>query len=371
MNMCIAVTGTRGIPDIPGGVETHCQQLYPRLVAMGCDVTVMRRSCYVPADTSPSFYRGVMLLDIYAPRRKSLEAIVHTFLAVIKARMMNADVVHIHAAGPSLITPVARLLGLKVVCTNHGPDYERAKWGRLARAMIRMGEWCQARWAHRIIAISPAIVDTLRTRYGRTQGVTLIPNGVDTPAPCHSTDFLEQHGIVPGQYVLAVARLVPEKRLHLLVEAFRQSHLPDVQLVIAGDADHDDDYSRQLKQQARQAGAILTGYVTGEPLRQLWAAARLFVLPSSHEGLPISLLEAMSWHRDVLVSDIAACRLPELSADDFFATDQMDELIAALRRKLATECPERHYNLAAYDWDRIASDTIEVYQQLLSQRNKP
>ncbi|MBR1804684.1 MAG: glycosyltransferase family 4 protein [Muribaculaceae bacterium] len=368
--MRIVVTGTRGIPDIPGGVETHCQQLYPRLAEQGCEVTVVRRSCYVPDGDELHDFHGVKLVNVYAPRHKSIEAIAHTFLATIRARRMHADLVHIHAAGPSLLVPLARLLRLKVVCTNHGPDYERAKWGRLAKAAIHLGEWCQAHWAHRIIAISPGIVETLHSQYGRTQGVVLIPNGVETPVPCHSSDFLEQHGIEPGHYLLAVARMVPEKRLHLLIEAFQRLNMPEVQLVIAGDADHDDDYSRQLKQQAQQAGVILTGYVTGEPLRQLWASARLFVLPSVHEGLPISLLEAMSWHRDVLVSDIAACRLPELSPSDFFATDQVEALTAALQRKLATEYRERHYDLTAYDWDRIARDTMHVYEQLLSLQHK-
>lgn len=370
--MRIVVTGTRGIPDIPGGVETHCQQLYPRLARLGCDVTVVRRTCYVTADNHPcddasltcDNYRGVKLVDVYAPRLKSVEAFVHTFLAVVKARRLHADVVHIHTVGPSLMTPLARLLGLKVVCTNHGPDYERAKWGRMARAAIKLGEWCQVKWAHRIIAISPGIVENLRRRYGRTQGVVLIPNGVDHPQPCDAHDFLDRHGIVEGQYVLAVARFVPEKRLHLLVEAFRRLNMAGLQLVIAGDADHDDDYSLQLKARAREAGAILTGYATGDDLRQLWAGARLFVLPSSHEGLPISLLEAMSWHRNVLVSDIAANRLPELEEGDFFATDHLDALTAALRRKLTSESRVRTYDLTAYDWNRIAYETQAVYEQL-------
>ena len=371
--MRVVVTGTRGIPDIPGGVETHCQQLYPRLAAMGCDVTVVRRSCYVVPDNHPADdpavpcdnFKGVKLVDVYAPRRKSIEAIVHTFLAVVKARRLGADVVHIHTVGPSLLTPLARLLGLKVVCTNHGPDYERAKWGAVARRAIKLGEWCQVRWAHRIIAISPSIVDRLKTSYNRTAGVVLIPNGVERPKPCASHDFLDSHGIVQGRYVLAVARFVPEKRLHLLVEAFKQLAMPDVQLVIAGDADHDDEYSKTLKAQVNEAGAILTGYVTGEPLRQLWSGARLFVLPSSHEGLPISLLEAMSWQRDVLVSDIAANRLPELRDDDFFACDSLDSLVAALHRKLNEGTIERNYDLAAYDWDHIAHATHAVYQSLM------
>ncbi len=362
--MKVVVAGTRGIPDIPGGVETHCQQLYPRLVQMGCEVTVLRRSCYVASDAGRIDYEGVALVDLYAPRRKSLEAIVHTALAVVKAKRLGADVVHIHAVGPALMAPLARLLGLKVVATNHGPDYERDKWGTMARCMLRLGEWCQARFAHRIIAISQPIADMLAARYGRTKGVSLIHNGVEHPEPCTAHDYLDSLGVTSGQYVLAVARFVPEKRLHVLLEAFARCQTRGCRLVIAGDADHDDPYSRALKRQAHQAGAVLTGYVTGEPLRQLWAGARLFVLPSAHEGLPIALLEAMAWQLDVLVSDIAANRLPELAADDFFAADATDGLTAALDRKLAQPRMVRHYDLDAYNWPTIARQTLEVYHAL-------
>ncbi|WP_290380236.1 glycosyltransferase, partial [uncultured Muribaculum sp.] len=135
--MKIVVIGTRGIPEIQGGVETHCQELYPRIAAMGHDVTVIRRKPYVNSENRMRTYKGVWLADMYAPRKKSLEAIVHTALAVIKARTMNPDILHLHAVGPALMVPLARLLGMKVVMTNHGPDYERQKWGRAAKAVIK------------------------------------------------------------------------------------------------------------------------------------------------------------------------------------------------------------------------------------------
>lgn len=367
--MHIVVTGTRGIPDIPGGVETHCQQLYPRIAALGHRVTVVRRTCYITSANAVRNYNGVDIVDVYAPRRKSLEAIIHTFLATIKAWRMHADVLHIHTVGPSLLTPVARLLGMKVVCTNHGPDYRRDKWGRMAQRIIRLGELCQVRWAHRIIAISPAIVESIRTHYGRSAGVVLIPNGVTKPALTADAHLLAQWGLKPGQYVLAVARFVPEKRLDMLVDAFSRSNHGNVRLVIAGDADHEDEYCRLVKAKARHAGVVLTGYVTGEPLNQLWANARLFVLPSAHEGLPISLLEAMSWHCDVLVSDIDANRLPELNSDDFFAVDNIQSLIRALNRKLTLVQARRNYDLSRYNWDKIAMETVEVYKQLSAKQS--
>ena len=179
--MKIAVVGTRGIPDIQGGVETHCQELYPRLAAMGHDVTVVCRTPYL-APGHPDSYKGVSLLPVYAPRRKSLEATVHTFLALLKVRRLNPDIVHIHAIGPALLTPMARLLGMKVVTTNHGPDYDRAKWGRLARFVLRSGERMGARYSNAVIVISRVIADIEARLYGRTD-TRLIFNGVNTPVP--------------------------------------------------------------------------------------------------------------------------------------------------------------------------------------------
>lgn len=365
--MHVAVTGTRGIPDIPGGVETHCLELFPRIVEHGIDVTVVRRKCYLsPQNSRLTSYKGVNLVDVYAPRRKSIEAVIHTFLAVIKAKRIHADVVHIHTIGPSLMAPLARLLRLKVVCTHHGSDYNRDKWGRAAKWVLKAGEWCMAHFAHHIIVINHEGADTLNRLYGRSTGVTLIYNGVNMP-PVRQVDsnLLCRWGLTPQGYVLAVARFVPEKRLHTLIEAFSQCTNPHgLKLVIAGDADHDDAYSRHLKQMAHDAGVVLTGYVTGAPLSNLWAGARLFVLPSAHEGLPISLLEAMSWKCDVLVSNIVANRLPQLVDTDFFEVDSVESLREALSRKLSSPSPSRTFDLTPYNWDTIAAVTAQIYSAL-------
>ncbi len=364
--MKVVVVGTRGIPDIPGGVETHCQQLYPRLAELGCDVTVIRRQCYVSPDNSADQYHGVKLIDVYAPRKKSFEAFVHTALSIIKARRLHPDLIHCHAVGPSVVLPLARLLGMRVVATHHGPDYNRAKWNPLARFIIKWGEWCQARLAHDVIAISRPIVKTLDEAYERRDHVHLIFNGVETPSEKVGTNCLAQYGIEPQHYVLAVGRFVPEKRFDWLVKAFSRVAPQGMKLVLAGDADHEDDYVRTLKQLARDNGVVLTGYITGEPLRQLLHHARLFVLPSTHEGLPISLLEAMSHGCDVLASDIAANRLNQLAEDDFFVTHDFDDFVTQLQRKLEGSVSARHYDLTPYDWDHIARQTLEVYRQALN-----
>ena len=361
--MKIVVAGTRGIPDIQGGVETHCEELYPRLAAMGHDVTVVRRSCYVTPQNKITSYKGVRLKDIYAPRKKSIEAIVHTFLAILYARRVHADVLHIHAIGPSLLVPFARLLGLKVVMTHHGPDYDRQKWNRMAKAVLRLGERMGAKYANEVIVISTVIDNILREKYHRCNA-HLIYNGVNTPAIATTTGYIGSLGLESHKYVLAVGRFVEEKGFDLLVRAFDQIPHEGYKLVIAGDADHEDHYSTSLKQLAREHGVVLTGFIRGARLNELFSHARLFVLPSFHEGLPIVLLEALSYHLPVLVSDIPANRLSCLPADDFFATGDIRSLAEALARKLAQADTRCQYDLTPYNWDYIATQVDAVYHRL-------
>lgn len=361
--MKIVVTGTRGIPGIQGGVETHCEELFPRLVAMGFDITVIRRSCYV--DDRLSSFKGVGLKDVYAPRSKAFEAIVHTFLAIVAARRMNADVVHIHAIGPAIMVPFARMLGLKVVMTHHGPDYNRKKWGRIARMILKTGERWGVRFSSHVIVISDVINNLIKERYNR-HDATLIFNGVNVPVKSSANGYIGSMGLEPGKYIVSLGRFVAEKGFHDLIDAFdrTQAKKAGYKLVIAGDADHEDAYSKALKAKAIDAGTILPGFIKGERLNELLSNAALFVLPSYHEGLPIALLEAMSYDLDVLTSDIPANMIDELSADDHFPTGDVASLRTEIDRKLNKVSTTRHYDLTRYDWDNIAEQTANVYRLL-------
>ncbi|MES9906384.1 MAG: glycosyltransferase family 4 protein [Sedimenticola sp.] len=366
--MKIVVIGTRGIPDIQGGIETHCQELYTRLVQMGCDVTIVTRTPYVPIEQRKGTYEGISLKHIYAPKKKSLEAVVHTFLAILYARFSGADIVHIHAIGPALLTPFARMLGLHTVLTHHGPDYDRQKWGALAKKVLRLGEAAGARFADKIIVISRVIARILETKHGR-KDTHLIYNGVPIPIPSTSTDYLDELGITKGKYVIAVGRFVEEKGFHDLIEAWQSLRITSYHLVLVGDADHETAYSQKLKHTAKSAGTILTGFIKGRKLSQIFTHARLFVMPSYHEGLPIALLEAMSYNLPVLVSDIPANLEVPLDEMDFFSTGNVTELAHALKKKLAQgTCPEYTDLLQErYNWDSVAKATYALYQKLLQQ----
>ncbi len=362
--MRITVIGTRGIPNVMGGVETHCEELFQR-VAKSDDmkVTVVRRQHYV--SDALKEYKGVELYDVPSPKRKSFEAIVHSIRAVFVARFrLHADIVHIHAVGPALVAPLARMLGMKVVFTHHGPDYDREKWGCAAKTMLKFGERMGCVFANRVIVISETIKEIVVRKYRRTDAC-LIYNGVPVPTIVSNSSYLEELGLQKQKYVLAVGRFVPEKNFHQLVEAF--AALPDsnFKLVLAGDADFDDDYSRELKRLAKEKGVLLAGFVKGEKLFSLFTDAACFVLPSSHEGLPISLLEAMSYGLPVLASDIPANKNVGLPSDDYFRCGDVDDLQKKLRKKLSEPVVRHSYDLSLYDWDKIAEQTVEVYKSVM------
>ncbi len=360
----IMMLGLRGFPGVQGGVETHAEHLCPLLVGLGCDVTVLVRSPYQPAEIGPE-WKGVKFVPLWAPKSKGLEAIIHSFLGVLYAAFKRPDILHIQGIGPAIMTLPARLLGLRVVVTHHGPDYDRQKWGFFARFVLQLGERWGMRWSNGRIAISKVITDLIRKKHGVES--ILIPNGVLLPQLPDSIGALETFGLTSGRYVLLVSRMVPEKRHLDLIVAFKQADLPDWKLVIVGDADHPDAYQREVIKKAAETNVVMTGFQRGLALQELYAHAGLFVLPSSHEGLPIALLEALSYGLPVLASDIPANLEVGLSEECYFPLGN-SEALAALIRLLSTEGltlsvreNTREWVAKRYDWRKIAEKTLEVY----------
>lgn len=363
----IVVTGTRGIPNVMGGVETHCEELFPRVAERGYDVTVIRRSGYTKDELTE--WNHVHLVDIQSSKRKSFEAIVHTFKAINKAKKIGADVLHVHAIGPALLVPYAKMRGLKVVFTHHGPDYDREKWGLIAKTMLKLGERLGCRFADEVIVISNVIKKIIADRCGRKDRVSLIYNGVTPVAKTDFPAYFSELGIEPENYVLAMCRFVPEKNLHHLIEAFslfkKRNPTSSAKLVLAGDTDFEDDYSIRLKKMARDNGVVLTGFVKGDKQKSLLTHASCYVLPSSHEGLPIALLEAMHYDLPVLVSSIPANREVELPADDYFDVGDIEKLSRLIEKRMNGDHSERvSYDMSKYNWDVIADQVCSVYERL-------
>ena len=359
----IVVIGTRGIPNILGGVETHCEELFPRIAANNYDITLIRRKSYVQDNLTE--FKGVKLTDVYAPKNQWFEAIIHTFLSVWTAKFrLKADLLHIHACGPALITPLARLLGLKVVFTHHGPDYDRVKWNKLAKFILRLGEKFGVKYANEIIVISNVINDIIKEKYGCTDA-HVIYNGVPEPEFIDNTSYLDSLGIKSRQFILAMGRFVPEKNFHQLINAFSAiKNKNSCNLVIAGDADFEDNYVHDLKNLALKNGVVLTGFIKGEKLHSLLTNAHSFILPSSHEGLPISLLEAMSYDLPVLVSDIPANLEIGLPIESYFPAGNEEKLKEKLEKLVDTIPIKQKYNLENYHWDNIAKQTIKTYEKI-------
>ena len=365
--MKIVVTGTRGIPNIMGGVETHCEELFPRIAKRGMDVTLIRRSNYVQDDMKE--WNGVKLVTLPSPKKKSFEAIIHTFRAINKAKRLGADVLHVHAIGPALLVPYAKLLGMKVVFTHHGPDYDRDKWGFAAKTILKLGERMGCLFADDVIVISNVIKNLIAKKYGRTKRVYLIYNGVTEPEICEYPEYFDELGIEKDKYILGMCRFVPEKNLHHLVEAFVKlkkanmgnTNFTDIKLVLAGDTDFEDSYSLGLKEMARKNGVVLTGFIKGRKLHSLLTNCRCYCLPSSHEGLPIALLEAMSYGVKVVVSDIPANLEVDLPNDDYFHCGDVEELADKLSKIIEVPVEHVDYGMGKYDWEQIADEVAEVY----------
>lgn len=365
--MKVVVTGTRGIPGIMGGVETHCEELLPRLVKLGYDITIIRRRSYVREEKNLTEWKGVKVIDIDAPKSKKFEAIIHTFRAINKAKALGAALIHIHTIGPNLLTPYARLLGMKVVMTHHGPDYDRDKWGNVAKMMLKLGETLGCKFANQVIVISNVIKTLIAERCGRKKDVTLVYNGVTQPETCSYPEYFCELGIEEGKYILGMCRFVPEKNLHHLVDAFlllkKSKRIPDdMRLVLAGDADFEDDYSMSLKKKAKENNVVLTGFIKGRKLHSLLTHASCYCLPSSHEGLPIALLEAMSYNIPVVASDIPANLEIGLDDSHYFPCGNIVKLVERLEENIS-HSRKIHYDMHLYNWDIIAKQTAEVYNK--------
>lgn len=364
----VIMLGLRGFPGVQGGVETHAEYLCPLLVEMGCEVTVLVRPFYQPSEIGPE-WKGVKFVPLWAPKSKGLEAILHSFLGMLYAAVKRPDILHIQAIGPAIMTLPARLLGLRVVVTHHSQNYEHQNWGRFARFLFQLGERWGMRWSNGRIVISKVIADLVRNKHGME--AVLIPNGVVLPALPESTGALETFGLTRGRYVLLVGRLVPEKRHLDLISAFKQANLPGWKLVLVGGADHPGAYQHEVRKKAAEAGVVMTGFQRGLALQELYAHAGLFVLPSSHEGLPIALLEALSYGLPVLASDIPANLELGLPVEHYFPMGNTEMLADQIRRQSITELSaverenSRVWVTQHYDWRDIAKKTLGLYLNCL------
>lgn len=384
MKIDVFMMGLRHIHATEGGIETHVRHLASELALQGLNIAVaVRRRAHMrdrpptPQDTAVSTPLQqsatgdrnpcpIRIIPIWSPRIFALEAILHSLFCVLYAAIMRPRIVHIHAIGPSLVAPIARCLGLRVVATHHGQDYEREKWGPVARAVLRLGEKTQATFANEIICVSQSLSETLRRRYHRNY--IYVPNGVPAAKQPSSPHLLEKFALRPNGYILAVGRLVPEKRHCELIDAFVAAKIHNVKLVIVGTGTPK--FTDRLVRKAKGVpDIVLAGFQDGENLDALYAHALVFALPSSHEGLPIALLEAMAHGCEVVVSDIAPHREFGFSNGRYHAVGDVPALSArmrnvALRAVLKSDRCDWTAVLNHYRWPSIARQTLDVFRSV-------
>ncbi len=366
--MKIAMIGAKGIPAVSGGVERHVEELAARLAAMGHTVTVYNRRGYAPRGLKET--RSIRLREIFTVKNKFLEAPIYSLFASVRALIDRQELFHYHALGPAMMAFLPRLFGKKTVVTVHGLDWQRAKWGRFARAYLKWCETAAIVFPHKTIVVSNKLKKYFGGKYEKRAGkIECIPNGV-TPAQAPAErKMAEKYGLEHKKYILFLARLVPEKGCHTLLKAFDGLDC-DVKLVVAGGSSHSDEYCRELYQYASDK-IIFTGEVFGDQIKELYSGALFYVLPSEIEGMPISLLEAMSYGLCPLVSDIeenmevllqlGGCGFSFRSGDAGNLRERLLYLLAHPGDVAARGALAQEYVTRTFDWDTAADKTEATY----------
>lgn len=368
----IAMLGHKRIPSREGGIEIVVEELATRMVQLGNRVTCYNRSGHHVSgkefDTDAAReYKGVRLKKVWTLNKKGLAAMTSSLCAAVCAAFGRYDVVHFHAEGPCAMLWLPKLFGKRCIATIHGLDYQRAKWGRFASAYIMAGEKCAVKHADEIIVLSRGVQEYFQKTYGRE--TKFIPNGVTKPLIRKADLIQRKFGLEKDGYILYLGRLVPEKGIQYLIEAYKKTGT-EKRLVIAGGSSDTESYLEELKKAAGDDDRILfTGFVQGEMLDELYSNTYLYVLPSDLEGMPLSLLEAMSYGNCCLVSDISECT--EVVEDRAVTFRKGD--VADLREKLQMLCDDEglvqgyrkdavDFICGKYSWDEVVRRTLELYR---------
>ena len=370
--MKIAVFGHKRIPSREGGVEIVVEALSTRMAAMGHQVVCYNRGGHhvsgAEFDTETrKQYKGVQLKKVPAIDKKGLAAVTSSFFAGVCSAFSDAGAVHIHAEGPAFMCWLPKLLGKKTIVTVHGLDWQREKWkSGFGSKYIRAGEKMAVRFADEIIVLSRNVQTYFWDTYGRK--VRYIPNGVERPVPL-AAEEITKLGLQKNEYILFLGRLVPEKGIHYLLDAYRKVETGK-KLVIAGGSSDTQDYAHKLKAMAEGDDRILfTGFVQGKILEELYSNAYVYVLPSDVEGMPLSLLEAMSYGNCCLVSDIAECAEVVENKATLFPKGDVTALAESLQNLCSRPDLVTAYQRQAadficgkYNWDEVTKKTLELYE---------
>jgi glycosyltransferase involved in cell wall biosynthesis len=370
--MHIAYIAVKGIP-IGGGIEKVTEEIGSRLVDKGHQVTVYSSRDY---GTSDCFYKGMRIKTVPSINTKALHKLSICWNAThdVLRNGNRPDVVHVHAVGPSAFSIFLRMRGIPTIVQTHGVEWMRDKWGIIGKTFFRLSDYTVAYFPTKATAVSKVQKKYYEDRFGKE--IVYIPNGV-SPVVSRPPEWILEQGLTPNKCILFAARLVEEKGAHFLIPAFRALDT-DMKLVIAGDAAHSEPYKAKLRQLAGDDPRILfTGFLTGKSMEELFSNAYLFCLPSTLEGLPVALLDAMNYGNCCLSSDI-----PEnLEAiEDYgytFRNRDAEDLQRVLKDLI--EHPEKveakkkaamEHVRKNYSWDRVTDQMEELYYSVLKKAGK-
>jgi len=370
----IAMLGHKRIPSREGGVEVVVEELSTRMVALGNEVTCYNRKGKHVLDKNIKVedqdeYKGVKLKKCFTIDKRGLAAMTASLSATLKALFSKADIVHYHAEGPCAWMWIIKLFSKKkIIATIHGLDWQRAKWGGFATKYIKHGEKVAVKYADEMIVLSKNVQDYFQKEYGRK--TNFIPNGVTKPNILKADIISKKFGLKKDDYILFLGRIVPEKGIHYLIDAYNQIKT-DKKLIIAGSASDTDTYFQELKDKSKNNKKIIfTGFVQGKELDELYSNAYIYVLPSDLEGMPLSLLEAMSYGNCCLTSDIEECKTVINDKGVTFKKSDLEDL----KKKLQLLCNKKdlvkkykqesqEYILNKYNWDDVVEKTLKLYKK--------
>ncbi len=379
--MKIAMIGHKRIPSREGGVEIVVEELSTRLVEKGHEVHVYNRKGNNVQDRNAdkdkkklTEYKGVKIKTVPTLSQKGLEALVYSFFATIMAIFKKYDVIHYHAEGPAAMLWLTHLFRIKTVVTIHGLDWKRAKWGKIAKKYIKFGEKMAVKYADRIIVLSKSVQNYFKEEYGRE--TEFIPNGIEKPEFAKAEIIKEKYNLDKDEYFLYLGRIVPEKGVHYLLDAFKKVKT-DKKLVISGGASHTNDYLELIKEKAKKDDrVIMTGFIQGKELEEMFSNCYAYCLPSDIEGMPISLLEAMSYGKTCIVSDIPEnIEIAGEYAIPFKMGNSQDlkkkiEKIINDKKSLFNENEIQQYILGICDWNNVVRKTENLYTEILKEKKK-
>lgn len=354
--MKIAMIGPKRIPSREGGIDVVVGRLSGELTALGQDVTVyVRRKKGV---TVPERYEGIRLKEVYTIDKKATDALVSSFLATLKGLWGKYEVLHFHALGNTCFLFLTAFSKKKIVVTIHGIDWKRSKFSGIGNRILRFSEKMVVRFSDAIITLCDNDHDYFRDTYGLD--TVLIPNGFERFQSRPAKEITEKWGLHREDYILFLARIVPEKGLHYLIEAYKQAGIPQ-KLVIAGGSGHSEGYYKEMQALAgKDPNILFTGFVQGDTLAELYSNAYLYVLPSDIEGMPMSLLEALGYNRVCLVSDIRENRV-DVENSYFFRKGDVEDLKNRLR-EISAARKDYVPSQELPSWSKVAERTLEVYR---------